>query len=830
MNEAGTAVEIPSGISLDGLSSAEARARALQSQPNATEPPPGRTTREILARNAFNWLNLILVTLGVATLATGSLPDAAFLLVAVINTVVGTVQELRAKRTLDNLALINAPVARARRDGKVTAIPVEQLVLDDVVELRTGEQVGADSVVGSGQAEVDESLVSGEAGPVPKGPGDPLISGTWLVSGALVTRVTAVGADSYASRLAGEARRYSLSGSELVGSVNRVLRWLSVLMLVIGPVLLWSQLQVQDWRSAVRATTAGLVGMVPEGLVLLTTLAFFSAAVRLSRRRVLVQELPAVESLARVDELCTDKTGTLTEGHVAWGDLVLPTAVAGARADSAGTDRHGGLEEEVAGDGAAGDGALGSRTLPSRAVIEAALGALAAGQENNATMAAIRSAPGIRQAPGWDAVQTVEFNSARKWSGVSFARQGTWVLGAAEMITARDPSGLRSAASDLAASGRRVLVVANGRQALAGTTLPGDLTLVAAVELREQVRSDARATLAYFAAQNVTVRVVSGDSAQTVGAVATEVGLPSGDDPVDARYWPEDPSRRDEVVRSHTVFGRVTPDQKRVLVDSLRRQGHVIAMTGDGVNDTLALKDADLGIAMGTGSQVAKAVAQLVLLDDQFEALPVVVAEGRQVLHNIERVASLFLVKNVYSLIISVAVAVAGWPYPFLPRQLTLVSGLAIGIPGFFLAFAPSEERFRPGFLGRVLRFSIPAGAVTAVAVLLSYAGARALNSDPDESRVAAVVTVMMVSLAVLVTQARPLRAWKMGLVAAMAGLFVAAFLVPGVSHFFALDDWPPSAALLQAIAYGAGASAIVFVISHFASQDHKPHAAVTPG
>ena len=791
--------------------------RAQQSGPSSAETPPGRTTREILARNTFNWLNLILVTLGVATLATGSLPDAAFLLVAVINTVVGTVQELRAKRTLDNLALMNAPVARARRDGQLTEVPVEQLVVDDVVELRTGEQVGADSVVASGQAEVDESLISGEADAVPKAPGDALVSGTWLVSGALVTRVTAVGADSYASRLVSDARRYSLSGSELVGSVNRVLRWLSLLMLVIGPVLLWRQLQVQDWRAAVRATTAGLVGMVPEGLVLLTTLAFFSAAVRLSRRRVLVQELPAVESLARVDELCTDKTGTLTEGHVTWGDLLLPpaTSAVGAAGDGA------------AGDGAAGDGAAGYSPLPSRAEVEAALGALAEGQENNATMAAIRSASEIKPQPGWDAVETVEFNSARKWSGATFARQGTWVLGAGEMVTASDPGGLRSVVYELAATGRRVLVVANGRQALTGNTLPPDLRLVAAVELHEQVRPDARATLAYFAAQNVTVRVVSGDSAPTVGAVATEVGLPGGDDPVDARYWPEDTVQRDEIVRSHTVFGRVTPDQKRTLVDSLRRQGHVIAMTGDGVNDTLALKDADLGIAMGTGSQVAKAVAQLVLLDDQFEALPIVVAEGRQVLHNIERVASLFLVKNVYSLIISVAVAVVGWPYPFLPRQLTLVSALAIGIPGFFLAFAPSQERFRPGFLGRVLRFSIPAGAVAAVAVLLSYAGARALSADPAESRVAAVVSVMIVSLAVLVIQARPLRAWKVGLIATMAALFAAAFLVPGISKFFALDDWPPAAALLQAVAYGVAASVVVFVISYFANQANRERPAV---
>jgi cation-transporting ATPase E len=798
--ETGTAVEVLEDSQLGGLTSAEAIARRSQSGPGEAGAPSGRAFREILTRNAITWLNLILVTLGVATLATGSLADAAFLLVAVINTVVGTVQEVRAKRTLDRLALLNAPTARARRDGQLANLPIEQLVVDDIVELRSGDQVAADSVVASGRAEVDESLVTGEADPVAKGRGDPLVSGTWLVSGAAVARVVAVGADSYANRLVGEARRYSLAGSELVRSVNQILRWLSILMLFVGPVLLWRQLQIQDWREAVRATTAGLVGMVPEGLVLLTTLAFFSAAVRLSRRRVLVQELPSVESLARVDELCTDKTGTLTAGRVAWGGMVLPPAAT-----------------------------AGGLSFPSRAEVEAALGALAAVQDENPTMAAIGTATEVHADPGWEALETVPFNSARKWSGTTFARRGTWVLGAAEMVTAGDPGGVRRVADDLAAQGRRVLVVAHGQLALRGTTLPEGLQLVAAIELREELRPDARATLEYFATQNVTVRVVSGDSAPTVGAVAAQAGLPGADDPVDARSWPEDQAQRDELVLTHTVFGRVTPDQKRVLIDSLRRQGHVIAMTGDGVNDTLALKDADLGIAMGSGSPVAKAVAQLVLLDNQFETLPVVVAEGRQVLHNIERVASLFLVKNVYSLIISVSVAVAGWPYPFLPRQLTLISGLAIGIPGFFLAFAPSQERFRPGFLRRALRFSVPAGATEAVAILLAYASARALSATAAESRTAAVIVATIASLTVLVLQARPLRLWKLGLIGAMAALFAGAFLVPGVNTFFALQDWPPAAALLQAVAYGTAASGVIWALSGLVGRSERLRAQPAP-
>lgn len=804
MTQIGPTTTVPLDGDLEGLSTAEAaRRRAEVAGRTAAPAGTGHGFRAILARNVFNWFNLILVTLGVATLATGSVPDAAFLLVAVINTVVGTVQEVRAKRTLDRLALLNAPTARARRDGEVTDLPIEDLVVDDIVEVRTGEQVGADSVIASGRAEVDESLITGEADPVPKGPGDPLVSGTWLVGGAVVARVTAVGADSYASRLVADARRYSLTGSELVGSVNKILRWLFVLMLVIGPALLWRQLQVQDWRAAVRATTAGLVGMVPEGLVLLTTLAFFSAAVRLSRRRVLVQELPSVETLARVDELCTDKTGTLTQGSIAWGGLVMPPEA--------------------------------DRSLPPRSDVEAALAALANVQDQNPTMAAISSAglgrkelgrPAEAGPPfGWEAVEKVPFNSARKWSAVTFAGRGTWALGAAEMVTAADPGELRPLAHQLAATGRRVLVLAHGRQALSGPDLPPDLDLVAAIELGEELRPDAAATLGFFAAQGVTVRVVSGDSAPTVGAVAVEVGLPGGESAVDARSsWPEDQAQRDELVSTHTVFGRVTPEQKRELVASLRRQGHVIAMTGDGVNDTLALKDADLGIAMGSGSPVARSVAQLVLLDNQFERLPLVVAEGRQVLHNIERVASLFLVKNVYSLVISVAVAAAGWPYPFLPRQLTLVSGLAIGIPGFFLAFTPSAERFEPGFLRRVLRFAVPAGVVTAVAVLLAYASARALNAAPEQSKFAAVFVVSIVSLTVLLLQARPLRGWKVALVSAMVALFVGAFLVPGVNRFFELRDWPPASALLLALGYGVAGAVLTWGVSRAFNRSRGPN------
>jgi len=757
----------------------------------AADASSGTSFRRILARNTFTWLNLILGILGVATLSTGELPDAGFLLIAIINTVVGAVQEVRAKTTLESLRILSEPRARVRRDGDVVEVKIEDLVVGDVVELRVGDQVAADGVVESGEAELDESVVTGESEPTPKAAGDPLVSGTWLVAGAVTAQVTAVGADSYANRLVAEAQRFSLTGSELVTSVNRILKVLLVLLALSAPLILWRQLQVEPWRAAMQGTTAALVGMVPEGLVLLTTMAFFVAAVRLSQRRVLVQQLPAVETLARVDQLCTDKTGTITEGQITWGDLILP--------DSASQDA---ASPETA------SPEVGGRV--DRQEIEAALAALGSSQEANATLAAISAA--VEPRPGWEVTATVAFNSARKWSGATFSRRGTWIIGAPEMVNAADPDELRPMIAGVAAEGRRVLVVAHGRETLSGDALPTDLRLVAGVELREQIRPDARDTLDYFDAQGVTVRVVSGDSAPTVGAVAGEVGLPGADHPIDARFWPEDEAAVDTMVKSNTVFGRVRPEQKRLMVESLRRQGHVIAMTGDGVNDTLALKEADLGIAMGSGSPVARGVAELVLLDDQFEVLPYVVAQGRQVLHNIENAASLFLFKNVYSIIVAVVVAAVGWPYPFLPRHLTMISAFGIGIPGFFLALGPSAERFRPGFLRRSLRFAIPTGIVASVAIFLTYAIARAESVDPVHARTAVIIVTIIVTLWVLGRAAKPWRAWKVGLVTLMALFYVASFLTPGVNTFLNLEHHPSPLLALEAVAFGLVACVLMWL------------------
>ena len=758
-----------------GLTRSEAARRVEARGDSSVEDTASQTWAQILRRNALTRLNFLLLALGGATLITGSAPDATFLGIALINTVVGAVQEARAKRTLDALAVVNAPRARVIRDGLSIEISPDEVVVDDLLDLRPGDQLTADGVVVADQGEVDESLATGESEPVAKKPGDDLISGTWLVAGSLKARVVRVGSDAYAYRLAEQARRFSLSSSELMHGINQVLRWLTWLMVVIAPILFVRELQSEPWRVAIRLAVAGLVGMIPEGLVLLTTLAFLAAALRLGRRQVLVQELPAVETLARVDSLCVDKTGTLTEGAVSFAGLW-----------SAGS---------------------------SRSDVEKALAGLSADRSANATMLAIRDA--VASGDQWAVARRISFSSSRKWSAASFDGHGTWVLGAVEVIDAVDPDLVRERARGLAEQGSRVLVVGTSPEPLSDDTdLPAGLMLVGLVELREHARAAVQQTLSYFADQGVTVRVISGDSPATVRSLAQRVGLPGADLAVDARQLPSEPTTFGDQVEGNRIFGRVTPEQKREMVHSLQAREHTVAMTGDGVNDVLALKDADLGVAMGSGAAVTRGVAQVVILDDDFDVLPSVVAEGRRVLANIENVAALFLVKNVYSLILSVAVSITGWPYPFLPRHLTLISAVGIGIPGFFLALAPNQRRFRPGFLRRALAFSILAGALTSAAVLLTYAGAREEGLSGDAARTAAIIVTVVVTLWVLAIVSRPITVPRAVLVLAMAGLFVASYFTPGVDSFFSMQHRPSLEILLQALSFGAAAAAAIDVVS----------------
>jgi cation-transporting P-type ATPase E len=732
-----------------GLTEADVRERVERGQTNATAERTSRTYSEILRANIFTRFNAILGTLLVVILAVGEPQDALFGIVLVSNALIGIVQEIRAKRTLDQLAVLSEPRVRVVRDGETQEVMVDDVVLDDLIDVRTGDQIAADGVVRATEAlQVDESLLTGEADPVDKTEGDDVLSGSFVVAGSGRFQATAVGDDAYARKLATEARRFALTRSELMDGLNRILRYVTWAIFPVAVLLLVSQYNANDdWRDAVSGTIAGLVGMVPQGLILLTSVAFGVAAVTLARRKVLVQELPAVEGLARVDVVCFDKTGTLTDGNIVYD---------------------------------------GIEPLDDDAPVEAALAALASDEDRNATLNAIAEKFPSREP--WKRTGTVPFSSARKWSAASFDGHGTWVLGAPELVWAGRERDVTQKAEGIAATGKRVLLLARTDAALDGDRLPADLRPAALVLLEEQVRPDAADALAYFAQQGVAQKVISGDSPRTVGAVAARVGMPHADQTIDARELPEDLDELGDVLEQRSVFGRVAPHQKQDMVKALQARGHAVAMTGDGVNDALALKLADIGVAMGSGAPATRAVAQLVLLDGKFATMPGVVAEGRRVTANIERVANLFITKTVWATLLAIAVGVVLWPYPFLPRHLTVIDWFTIGIPAFFLALAPNIRRYVPGFVERVLRFAFPAGIVAATATFTAFAVARLSDLPLIEQRTAATIVMLMVSLCVLVILASPLT-WRRAL---LVGLMIAGFLllfpIESVREFFELE------------------------------------------
>lgn len=822
-----------------------AHARAAD-ETNEFDNSSSRSIVAILRANVFTIFNAILASAVVVVLAVGSWQDAVFGFVLLLNTLTGTIAELRAKRALDNLAVLAAPAAHVIRDGEAKDIEVSQVVLGELLELRSGDQVPADGqVLSSNGCEIDESILTGESVAVRKHENDQVLSGTTVIGGSARIRVTAVGEHSYANRLAMEARKYSVVTSELQEGTNRVLTWISWVIVPMTLLLLWSQLRVAggisgsldsgQWKGAVVLAVAGVVGMVPQGLVLLTSVNFAAAAMTLARRKVLVQELPAVEVLARVDMLCLDKTGTLTSGAVELDHIesCLGSACAGG---DGGVPAAGKVSADAAAGGSAGTGSDAVVPASGDDDARAALAYLVGGSDANATGSAI--AAGLTGLEPAQARYAIAFNSARKWSAVQ-TQAGAYVLGAPEIVLAgstgsgsteadnadSDGTGLGSTdnaalerVKALAGTGKRVLVLAHSNQALdqsENPTLPKDLTAALLVVLAEQVRPDAAQTLDYFKRQGVAVRVISGDNPVTVAAIAAHLGLrnPDGGEPVgvDARTLPaiEDTQALADVLEKHAVFGRVTPEQKRAFVNALKSRGHTVAMTGDGVNDALALKDADLGIAMGNAAPATKAVSRLVLLNSQFDALPSVVAEGRRVIANMERVASLFLTKTTWAALLAAVVAITGFVYPFLPRQLTIVSSLTIGIPAFVLALAPTNQRYRAGFLARVLRLSVPAGVIVVVGVLCVRLTLILMGSNRNQ--ISSVCTLVLVAggLWLLSLTARPWVWWRAALVVIMSAAALAVVLLAPLRGFFDLAALTANSWLVLVCAAGIVCAAL---------------------
>lgn len=814
-----TAVEMPE-IGATGLTSKEVVQRIESGQSNAVKTSTSRSVRDIVRANVFTLFNGIIFAAMVLVLITGSWRDAVFGFVIIINTGIGIVTELRAKRTLDKLSILVASEFLVRRDGKDVEVSHNEIVLDDLLWIRAGEQVPADGqIIQTWGLELDESMLTGESRTVRHKVGEQVYSGATAVSGMALVKVNAVGSHSYAATLTAQAKVYKKTVSDLNKGINTILKFMTFLVVPLCILLILSQvhtvggwgtaLSTGEWRQAVVSAVAGVVGMIPEGLVLLTSLNFAVAAMRLARHNTLVQELESVETLARVDALNLDKTGTITDGGIAFNRLVM----------------------------------LGSANATAEQAATQSLYDCCNEEQPNGTGQAVLA--GLKaQGYGAGAVESrVPFSSSRKWSAVRKSGE-TWYMGAPEVIISAlegDYSSVLQQVNEYANDGNRVLLVARStaplsegscrqkrlRGAVEGANVSDGRQLdvqaepVALVLCSEKIREDAERTLAWFREQGVRCRVISGDNPVTVGAIARRVKLTGDHEPVamDARELPEDVNELARVLENVDVLGRVLPDQKKAIVQALHTQNHVVAMTGDGVNDALAIKEADLGIAMGNAAPATKAVAQVVLVDSKFSHLPDVVARGRQVMANMERVASLFLVKTVYSALISLGVVLTQIPYPYLPRHITYIGALTIGMPAFILALAPNTRRYIPGFLKRVVTFALPGGIATALSVLLAawvlppVMGWNVTGDAADLSALRATSAIILFAMGVFVLArvARPLNGWRGVLVAVFAAAGVIGAFVPFVANFFALIL--PTGATMVATLIALAGSALIFAL-----------------
>lgn len=808
--ETAPVVPVPEDAALlrSGLTSEQVRERTAAGLANAQSTDTSRSVWAIVRTHLFTMFNLVLGLCAAVIIALGRWLDLLFSLAALSNIVIGFVQEFSAKRQLDRIALLRRDPAKVLRDGTTVRIPLEEIVRDDVLVLGRGDQVPADAVVLSADGlDLDESLLTGENDPVTKEPGDAVLSASSVVGGSGRVRVTAVGEKSHANRLAKEARQFAPITSELRDSMARVVRWITIGLVPIILVVLNGQMQAVGgwhaafssgaWQEALVVSVSSVASMVPQGLALMTTIAFAVAAVKLARDEVLIQEQPAVEVLARVDTVCFDKTGTLTEGGISF-EAAYPLADGGA-------------------DGAPAEPA------PLDAAASAALAWFGADEHANPTAEAL--AEGFPDAPAAAAVRVLPFSSANRFSGVEFGPDapcpGAWVLGAPEVLL---PEGgpARERASELAAAGRRTMVLSRAAHLAAGPNgrtseeVPAGQEPVALLTFREQVRADAQETLEYFVAQGIGLRVFSGDNPATVRAAALQAGM-AADDAVDASALPEEGPELAEAVEKHRIFGRVSPHQKKNMVLALQEAGHVVAMTGDGINDALALKHADLGIAMGNAAPATKAVSRMVLLDGKFSRLPAVLAEGRKIIANIERVTHLFLTKTSFAILMGVVLGLMAWTFPFLPRQYSTADLLMIGGPSFVLTMLPNNRRYVSGFLRRALHFALPTALVVTAGVVTVNAWAKffdAVRPGEEQVQTASFLVLVLLGLWVLCVGSRPLTPARLGLVAAMYAGLVLVLVVPWsmAYHQFA---WPDGSLLVAALVIAGVGSALIEAVHH---------------
>ena len=718
-----------------GLTSQQVQEHRLHGWLNRSVEPPSKTTKEIIHENVFTYFNLIFAILALLLILVGSFRDLTFLPVIIANTLIGIIQEIRAKQVLDKLTMLNAPHATVVRDGKKSVIDAEELVIDDIVIFKAGNQVCADAVVSAGEVQVNESLLTGESDEITKRRGDKLMSGSFIVSGQCHARLDRVGEDSYISKLTLQAKQMqSGEQSEMIRSLDKLVKWVGVAIIPIGLVL-FSQaffFQHDGFRESVTSMIAAVIGMIPEGLYLLASVALAVSSIRLAQKKVLLHDMKCIETLARVDVLCVDKTGTITENTMKVQDVIET--------------------EEYDSDTMA----------PLRTMLSDFSAAMT---RDNITMAAMKEY--FTNGSGKKPVSKTGFSSATKYSSVTF-EDGAYVLGAPEFVLKEKYGVYAEEITEHASTGARVLVFGSYDDEVDGKPLDHGITPLGFVLLANPIREAAKETFEYFAEQGVEVKVISGDNPVTVSKVARQAGIKNADRYVDASEL-ENERELEKAVLNNTVFGRVTPDQKRKFVRILKQAGHTVAMTGDGVNDVLALKDADCSIAMASGSDAAAQASQLVLLESDFSCMPQVVLEGRRVVNNIQRSASLFLVKNIFSFLLSLISVVFMFTYPLEPSQISLISMFTIGIPAFFLALEPNKNIIKGHFLTNVFLKALPAAITDALAVGALVIFGRTFGVDSTDISTAATMLLAIVGFMILYKISAPMNKIRAAILAGCA-------------------------------------------------------------
>ena len=754
----------------NGLSAQQVADRQQAGLTNKNDDPPTKPISRILRDNLLTLFNFINIALALVVVATGHYKNMLFMLVIIINTTIGIVQEIRAKRAIDKLSLLSAASVRVIRDGKVETVTPEQVVLDEVIEFSSGSRICADCTVLWGECEVNEAFLTGESDLILKKSGDTVLAGSFVASGICRARADKISGNTFVASISRDAKQEKKQKSEIMSSLNSILKLVSAIIIPLGAVLFYSQMRlgVDTWQDAAVSVVAALIGMIPEGLILLTSTVLSVSIVRLSQKNILVKDLYSIESLARVDVICLDKTGTLTDGKLTVNEIIP-------------------LSDK------------------DEAQIKAILAMLCgAAKTKNATLEAIEAFAGKATA---SVINEIPFNSERKWSAVSFENGDTYILGAPDILCPlRDWQGEFSARTAL----KRTLLLAKpaDKNAVLNRDTLIAVTPVALITLTDTMRKNVAQTMDFFTGEGVSIKVISGDAPHTVSAIAAAANVPDYDKYVDASELSS--QELDEAVRCHTVFGRVTPQRKKELVCALQKQGHTVAMTGDGVNDVLALRQADCSIAMAEGSEAARNISHLVLQSCDFSALPAVVADGRQSINNIKRSASLFLVKTVYSLLLAFAFLFISEPYPFIPIQLTLLSTFTIGIPSVILALETNHNRLIPGFFAGILKKAIPAGLAVAAAVLCAvFIGTKSQLTSDDVSAIC-VLAAGVIGLINLWRICMPLTKIKSALALLMSGAFFTAYFI--FSDFFSLTALTTRSALTSLICMAIGT--IIYILT----------------